>query len=270
MILGAGSVLTNGSASFYRVEDGYPIGYFYGYKTDGLFQTQAEVDNYVNSDGVQLQKTALPGDVKRVDLNGDGVINDDDKTKIGDPNPHYTYGLNLNLEYKGLDFSMNLYGQGGNQIFKGYRDVGRAYVNSPAEDLNAWHWVDNNGNGVLDAGEGVGNTIPRVTGGKDANNNWRFISDLYIKPGGFMRVKSINLGYDFKKLITKLPVEKLRIYVSATNLLTFTKYDGLDPEVGYGSFYNSNGILSDPYASHIDLGFYPTPRTFLVGVNVTL
>jgi TonB-linked SusC/RagA family outer membrane protein len=270
VIQGASSVLTNGSASFYRVEDGYPLGYFYGYKTDGLFQSQEDVDNYVNSEGVPLQRGAKPGDVKRVDVNNDGVIDSDDRTKIGDPNPHYTYGVNINLNYKGLDFSMNLYGQGGNQIFKGYRDVGRSYVNSPAEDLDRWHWVDNNNNGIVDPGEGIGNTIPRVTGGKDANNNWRFISDLYIKPGGFMRVKSINLGYDLKTLFKKLPVEKLRIYVSATNILTFTKYDGLDPEVGYGSFYNSDGILTDPYASHIDLGFYPTPRTYLAGINVTL
>lgn len=270
VILGQTSVLTNGSASFYRVEDGYPIGYFYGYKTDGLFQTQAEVDNYVNSKGDKLQPSAKPGDVKRVDLNGDGVIDENDKTKIGDPNPHYTYGLNINLAYKGIDLSVNLYGSGGNQIFQGYRDVGRSYVNSPAEDLNRWHWVDKNNNGIVDPGEGIGNTIPRVTAGKDANLNWRTISDLYIKPGGYMRVKSVNLGYDLKTLIRKLPVDKLRIYVSATNLLTFTKYDGLDPEVGYGSFYNSNGVLTDPYASHIDLGFYPTPRTYLVGVNVTL
>jgi len=257
-INGAVSVLDNGTPTFYRVEEGFPIGYFWGYKTDGIFQTQEEIDNYVGPGDTPLQPGARPGDVKFVNLNGDNVINDDDKTMVGDPNPDFIYGLNLNVSYKGIDFGVNLQGQAGNQIVKAYRSISRYYNNYTTDVLDRW------------TGPGTSNTMPRVTLGDEANLNWRRFSDLYVQDAGYLKVKTINLGYDLKSSLLKNidDIGQLRIYVSATNLFTFTKYDGLDPEVGYGSYYDSQGKLQDAYASGIDLGFYPTARTYMVGVNV--
>jgi TonB-dependent starch-binding outer membrane protein SusC len=256
LIEGQGSVLYNGSDRFYRVEEGYPIGYFYGYITDGIFQTQEEIDGYVN-DSLQLyQASAEPGDVKRVDRNNDGIINDNDKTMIGDPNPDVIYGLNLNMAYRGWDFNVSISGQAGNQIVKSYRAEERAYGNYTTDILDRW------------TGPGTSNRIPRITGGYDRNNNWRDFSDLYIENAGFMKVKSISLGYDLKEAIKKMPFEQFRVYLSATNLWTITNYTGMDPEVGYGSFYNDQGLLTDAYASGIDIGFYPAARNYLVGINV--
>ena len=271
IIHGSTSVLYNGSQEFYRIQEGYPMGYFWGYRTDGIFQTQEEIDNYVYSDAdtvIILQPHASPGDIRRVDLNNDGVLNDEDKTLIGDPNPDYIYGFTLNLSYKGFDFSANIQGQAGNQMVKCYRPEERAYGNYTTDILDRWQWIDNNNNGIIDDGEGTSNTIPRVTFGTESNQNWRIFSDLYVHDAGFLRVKSINVGYDFKSLVKKAPIEQFRIYFSALNILTFTKYDGVDPEVGYGSYYDDAGNLRDAYASGIDMGFYPTARTYLVGVNV--
>ena len=120
----------------------------------------------------------------------------------------------------------------------------------------------------MDAGEGTSDKIPRVTAGADRNQNWRNFSDLYVKNAGFLKIKSINLGYDFKSLFKNMPVQQFRIYFAATNLLTITPYNGLDPEVGYGSYYDSSGRLTDAYASGVDLGFYPAARTYLIGANV--
>jgi TonB-dependent starch-binding outer membrane protein SusC len=256
IIHGSTSVLYNGSSEFYRVEEGFPIGYFWGYTTDGLFQTQEEVDAYTNGDGDLLQPNAAPGDVRRVDVNGDGEISDDDKGMIGDPNPDFIYGVNATLNYKGFDFSLNISGQAGNQIVKCYRFEERAYFNYTTEILDRW------------TGPGTSNRIPRVTGGADRNQNWRTFSDLYIEDAGFMKIKSVSLGYDLKTIFKVIPMEQFRIYFSATNLLTLTKYTGLDPEVGYGSYYNSAGLLTDAYASGVDLGFYPAARSYLVGVNI--
>jgi TonB-linked SusC/RagA family outer membrane protein len=256
IIHGSTSVLYNGSSEFYRVEEGYPIGYFWGFTTDGLFQTQEEVDAYVNGDGDLLQPNAAPGDVRRVDVNNDGEVNEDDKGMIGDPNPDIIYGVNASLNYKGFDFSVNISGQAGNQIVKCYRFEERSYFNYTTEILDRW------------TGPGTSERIPRVTGGADRNQNWRTFSDLYIEDAGFMKIKSISLGYDLKTIFKVIPMEQFRVYFTATNLLTLTNYTGLDPEVGYGSYYNSAGLLTDAYASGIDLGFYPAARTYLVGVNI--
>ena len=268
IIHGSGSVLYNGSDEFYRVEEGYPIGYFWGYVTDGIFQTQAEVDAYVNSEDELLQRRAVPGDVKRVDLNEDGVLNDEDKTMIGDPNPDYILGLVINATYKGFDFSMNWFGQFGNQVVKCYRQMERPYPNYNSDYLDRWQWEDINNNGVIDEGEGTSNTQPRVTFGGEPNQNWREFSDLYVHDAGYLRLKSLNIGYDFKQLVRKMPFEEFRIYFSALNLLTITDYTGMDPEVGYGSYYDEDGLLTDAYASGVDIGFYPSAKTYLIGLNV--
>ncbi|HOO83760.1 MAG TPA: TonB-dependent receptor [Prolixibacteraceae bacterium] len=270
IIMGSASVLYNGSDEFYRVQEGMPMGFFWGYVTDGIFQTQEDIDNHVGPDGVKkLQATAKPGDVKRLDLNNDGLMNDKDKTMIGDPNPDYIYGFRLNMAYKGFDLSMNVQGQGGNQIVQSYRSQERFFNNYTTEILDRWQWTDANNNNVVDAGEGNGNRIPRVTLNDESNQNWRKFSDLYIHDGDFVKIKSVNLGYNFKTSVFKnTPIKQFRVYVAASNLLTITKYNGLDPEIGYGSYYDSEGKLRDAYASGIDVGFYPSPRTYLIGVNV--
>lgn len=268
LIQGSVSVLYNGCEEFYRVEEGYPIGYFWGYKTDGIFQTQDEVNSYVNNKGVLYQKNASPGDVKFVNANGDSILNSKDKVMLGNPHPDFIYGFSLDANFKGFDFSVNIQGVAGNQIVQAYRDESRTYYNYTTEILDRWQWIDVNGDGIVNAGEGTSNRIPRVLSGTDRNRNWRNFSDLSVKDAGYLKIKSINLGYDFKTLFKGLPLQQLRVYIAATNLLTLTKYDGMDPEVGYGSNYDSSGSLVDAYASGIDLGFYPAARTYLIGANV--
>lgn len=260
IIHGTTGLLYNGCDEFFRVQEGMPMGYFFGYKNAGIFQNQDEINNYVNSDGKAYQsvKATKPGDVKRADENGDGKISDADKVFLGDPNPDFIFGFRISAAYKGFDLSINIQGQTGNQIVQSYRAQEQYYYNYTTEILNRW------------TGEGSTNKYPRVTLADESNQNWRKFSDLYVKDGDYLKIKSVNIGYDLKKsLLKKTPVQKLRIYVSATNLFTFTKYDGWDPEIGYGSSYDSSGKLIDAYASGIDAGFYPSARTYLVGVNVT-
>jgi hypothetical protein len=258
IIHGSTSMLYNGSDEFFRISEGKPMGYFFGYKNAGIFQNQDEINNYVNSKGVMYQKSAKPGDVKRTDVNGDGKISDLDKVMLGNPNPKFIFGFRINTAYKGFDFSMNIQGQSGNQIVQSYRTQESYYNNYTTDILNRW------------TGEGSTNKYPRVTMSDESNKNWRSFSDLYVQNGDYVKIKSINLGYDLKKSLLKhTPIQQFRIYVSATNLLTVTKYTGWDPEIGYGSSYDSSGKLVDAYASGIDVGFYPSSRTYLFGVNVT-
>ncbi|SFD55202.1 TonB-linked outer membrane protein, SusC/RagA family [Chitinophaga sp. CF118] len=249
IINGDGGVTFASMPEFYRAQKGYPMGYFYGYKTAGIFQNDNEIATYVGKDGSKIQPNAQPGDVRFKDLNGDGVIDSKDETQIGNPYPKFTYGLSVNLGYKGFDFSMALYGNYGNQVWDGTHDFSRPLSNYTTEILGRW------------TGEGTSNRIPRVTDGAELNQNWIRSSDLYVHNASFLRVKSLNLGYDFKKVFHNLPLQQLRLYVSGTNLFTFTKYKGIDPEVGYGP---------SGWASGIDLGSYPQPKTVLVGVNVKL
>lgn len=247
IINGATNVTYSAMPEFYRAQKGFPMGYFYGYKTNGLFQNEQEVQAYKNKDGGLVQPNAKPGDVRFVDRNGDGVIDANDETMIGNPFPKFTYGFNVNLGYKGFDFTMALYGSQGSQIWDGTHDFASPLSNYSTEFLGRW------------TGEGTSNKIPRITDGSELNQNWVRSSDLYLKPGSFLRIKSVNLGYDFRKLLPNLPVQQLRLYVSATNLWTFTKYKGIDPEVGYGPA---------GWASGLDVGSYPQPKTIMVGLNV--
>jgi TonB-dependent starch-binding outer membrane protein SusC len=249
-IINGSSAITYASMpEFYRAQKGFPMGYFYGYKTAGIFQNEQEILAYTNKDGNKIQPNAQPGDVRFQDLNGDGVIDSKDETQIGNPYPKFTYGVNVNLGYKGFDLAFTLYGNYGNQIWDGTHDFSRPLSNYSTEILGRW------------TGEGTSNRIPRVTDGAELNQNWIRSSDLYVHNASFLRVKSINLGYDFKKLFPHLPMQGVRLYVSGTNLFTFTKYKGTDPEVGYGP---------SGWASGIDLGTYPQPKTLLVGLNVKL
>jgi TonB-linked SusC/RagA family outer membrane protein len=242
IIHGDTNLLFQGLDEMNRVEVGQPIGYFYGLKTDGIFQNASELTS--------VQPNAQPGDVRFVDLNGDGKIDANDKTKIGDPNADFTYGFNLEVTYKAFDFSIYTYGVAGSQNAFGVHDYTRAYNNYTTSILNRW------------TTEGTSNSIPRVTYGTDANGNYTKFSDLYIQDADFFRIKTATLGCDLTKMTNSLGFfSKFRLYVAANNLFTFTQYQGMDPEIGFG---NSN----QSWARGIDVGYYPQPRTYMIGLNV--
>lgn len=235
IIHGPSNILVQGMGEMYRAQVGYPIGYFYGYKTAGVFQNQAQVD----ATAAKLD-TAQPGDLIYVDTDKNGVINQDDQTMIGDPHPDVTAGFSLNMGYKGFDFTVTANGAFGQQIAK----CGD-FWNYTTDIFNRWH------------GEGTSNTIPRLGG---SNQNWYTSSDLFIEDGDYVKITNITLGYDFKKLFRNIPLQQARLYVSVQNAFTFTGYSGMDPEIGYGA--------DTSWVSGIDTGFYPSPRTFLFGVNL--
>lgn len=220
-----------------RMEAGFPIGYFYGYKTNGIFQSQAEVDSHAS------QTNAAPGDLRFVDTNGDGVIDLDDRTYIGDPIADLTMGLNLSFNYKNFDFNAYAFASIGNEIVRNY-ERNLPLTNRPTYYLDRW------------TGPGTSNTFPRVTTGATGN---ALFSDFYVEDGSFLRLQNIQLGYSFgDSFLERLEFDKLRLYVSASNLFTLTEYKGYDPTTSTGA----------PIGGGIDQGFYPSPKTFLFGMNV--
>lgn len=248
-IQGEEDCLSENTDPVYRAEVGYPIGYFYGYKTAGVFQNQAQIDEYVAKNGSTMQDNPKPGDLIFVDVNGDRTITEADKTMIGNPHPDFNAGLSFYLSWKGIDFSVNGYGAFGQEIMKSYRRFsGHPYDNFDRKFFNCW------------SGEGTSNTLPIFD---DMRNsvNWMKISDIYLEKGDYFKISNITLGYDFKQAFKNIPLAKARIYMSVQNAFTFTGYTGMDPEIGYG--------YEDEWASGIDLGFYPSPRTILFGVNLT-
>ncbi len=223
---------------------GDPVGSFYGWLTDGIFQTQQEIAEHAT----QLSSTS-PGDIRFVDLYEDGKIDGLDRTIIGNPWPVTIYGLNASAEYRGFDFSAFFQGNAGNDIYNGVRTVygiSNTTHNGLKEVLNRWR------------GEGTNFNNPRAIY-RDVPENSR-ASDRWIEDGSFIRLKNLTLGYTIpNSLINKLNIENLRIYLSGTNLYTFTKYPGIDPEVG------SNSDL----ATGIDYNVYPVARTITLGLNLT-
>lgn len=252
MIHGLPNELYDNSPEFYRAQNGYPLGYFWGYKTGGVFQNQAQIDNYKSANGVVLQPAAAPGDVIYVNTNGDDKIDASDKTSIGNPNPDFTYGFSLSASYKAFDFSLLANGVAGNQIVQSYRNQSNAYGNYTSAILDRWH------------GEGSSNTVPRVT---EDNRNFTQFSDLYVQNGDFLRISTVTLGFDLAKMKQSKPffASQFRVYFSVLNLYTFTKYNGMDPEIGFGSSNNDQ-----KFSSGVDVGYYPRPRTFMLGLNVKL
>lgn len=227
-----------------RGSNGQPFPYFYGYKTDGVFQNMDEVRAYVNKDGKMIMPDAVPGDTRFVDVNGDGSISADDRTNIGNGTPDWTYGLNLNADWKGFDFNIFFQGVAGADVFDGTYRTDVASGNYPSWMLGRW------------TGEGTSNKYPRLAVGNATN--W-MVSDLYVCDGSYLRLKNITLGYTLPKTLTrKLTIERLRVYVQAENLVTWTKYWGFDPEISSGA--TSLGV---------DRGIYPQARTYTVGVNVS-
>jgi len=188
--------------------------------------------------------------LKYVDVNGDGKITADDKTNIGDPNPHHVFGFSLACNYKNFDLSVTANGVAGNKIVESYRNQTSSYSNWTTDILGRWH------------GEGTSNTLPRLT---QNNSNYTDFSDIFVHDGSYLRISNITLGYDLAKNIKWKNLSQLRIYVAVENLITFTKYTGMDPEVGY-SASDASGNYS--FGQGVDLGAYPRPQTFLLGVNV--
>ena len=227
-----------------RGSNGQPFPYFFGYKTDGVFQNVAEVQAYVNKDGNLIMPDAVPGDVRFVDVNGDGQITADDRTNIGNGTPDWTYGLNLNADWKGFDFNIFFQGVAGNEVFDGTFRSDVSSGNYPSWMLGRW------------TGEGTSNKYPRLALGDDTN--WQ-VSDLYVCDGSYFRLKNITLGYTLPQNLTrKVCIERLRIYFQAENLATWTKYWGFDPEISSGA--TSLGV---------DRGVYPQARTFTIGANIS-
>ena len=251
IIHGLANQIYSNAEEFYRAENGHQIGYFWGYKTAGIFQNQQDIDNWVAAGNGVMQSGVKPGDVKYVDINHDGAINASDKVDIGCGLPKVTFGFNLGCEWKGLDLSMNFTGAAGFKIAQSYRDPNSSQGNYSRAILNRW------------TGEGTSDKMPRVTYG-DAGN-WLF-SDLYLQDGDYIRLQNLTVGYDFKRLIKSSVLSKLRLYVQVQNLFTLTKYDGMDPEIG--SFNGTDGNSSDTWVSGVDMGYYPHPRTFIIGANI--
>jgi TonB-linked SusC/RagA family outer membrane protein len=232
-----GGYLANGD-HVTRTIVGIPIGSFYGYKTDGLFQNQAELDAYPHLNN------AVPGDLRFVDLNGDGKIDGQDRTNIGSPIPTFILGLNLGLEVFGIDFSVCTQGQWGNKIYNAKNEVRPDKYNFEQNVMNRW------------TGPGTSYTEPRPSFG---GNNY-VPSDYFVQNGSFIRIRNVTLGYTLpQKWSTKIAMQKFRIYVKADNLYTFAKYTGYSPEIG----------SNDPLYNGIDFGIYPITSVYSVGLNLT-
>lgn len=240
---GDAEVLDHGGSEFYRAQVGYPIGYFWGYKTAGVFQNQKEIDEWIAAGNGVAQTDPQPGDLIIVDYYKDGIIDDNDKTMIGNPHPDFRLGISANVAWKGFDASVTLNGAFGHQIVYGYR----SYTTDVFD-----HWT----------GEGTSNRFPRLGTGAEGGRN---VTDTILENGDFLRIQNLSVGYDLKRLIQKLPFQQLRLYFSAQNLYTFTKYPGMDPEVGFGGNNLYGG--GNSWVSGIDLGSYPLARTYLVGLN---
>ncbi len=244
IIHGSTNQLYDNTPEFYRAENGHAIGYFWGFKHAGIFQNQQEINDWIAAGNGVYQANPKPGDVKFVDFNHDGVIDDNDKVDLGNGTPKFNFGINLNLYWKNFDLGVVATGATGFKIAQSYRGHNNKQSNYTTAILNRW------------TGEGSSNWMPRVT---EQNYNWGAFSDLYLQDGDYLRISNITLGYDFAKIIKQSWCSQARLYFQVQNLYTFTKYDGMDPEIGFGP---------DSWASGIDVGYYPRPRTIMFGVNL--
>ena len=237
---GAASFQSMGEVTRTYLNESYNA--FYGFKTDGIFQNQAEIDAYVK-DGEKIQPNAVPGDFKWVDSDNNGKIDNNDKVVLGSNIPKYTYGLTLNFDYKAFDLMLFAQGAAGNKIFQGLRRLDIATSNFQTKALGRW------------TGEGTSNDFPRLTS-SDTNGNFTKMSDFYLEDGAYTRLKLVQIGFTIPtSVVNKISASKLRLYFTAENLLTFTKYTGYDPEIGGGVF-------------GIDKGYYPQARSFIFGAQL--
>lgn len=227
-----------------RYEVGSAYNEFYGYETNGIFQNQADINNYKSADGTVIQPNATPGDFRWKDLNGDGKITEDDRKYLGSPLPKVTYGFTVNVAYKGFDLTVFSQGAAGNKVFQGLRRLDLGGANWQSAALNRW------------TGEGTSNSYPKVST-SDNNGNFTKMSNFYLQKGDYLRLKIVQLGYSLPTdIISKAGLSKTRLYVTGENLLTFTKYTGYDPEIGGN-------------VSGIDRGYYPQARSIMFGCNVS-
>ncbi|KQT18246.1 SusC/RagA family TonB-linked outer membrane protein [Chryseobacterium sp. Leaf404] len=228
-----------------RIQVGQAYNSFYGFQTLGVFQNQAQINSYVNSGGQMILPNAKPGDFIWADSNGDGKIDNNDKVNLGSSIPKYTFGLTANLSYKNWDFMAFAQGAAGNKIFQGLRRLDMIDANYQTTILDRW------------TGEGSTNEAPRLTR-DDPNQNYSRLSNYYLQKGDYVRLKLVQLGYTLPSSVTEsIGSSKVRFYVTAENLVTFTKYTGYDPEIAAGDSFG------------IDRAFYPQARTFIFGANIT-
>lgn len=242
-------------------EEGYPIWYYKGFIADGIFQSVEEVNAYVGPDGKLIQKSALPGDVRFKDIASkdasgnrvmvpDGVLDENDRTMIGKPQPDWNFGFNLSLQYKGVDLGVYLNGVTGNQIFFSAMNPSRTTFNKPIQYFEE-RWT----------GPNTSNTYPRAIL-TDKNKSFR-ASTLNVQDADYLRLKNVTLGYTFPKTWTSIiGIAKLRIFASGNNMLTLTKFKGTDPEIGQLDISQNNSF-------GIDRGLYPQPKLYTAGINVT-
>lgn len=241
--LEGGATLQSSTYALTRTAVGHPIGSFFGFVSDGIFQNAKEVESYTGPDGTPIQPDALPGDFRWKDLNHDGKISQEDRTFIGDPTPNWSYGTTLALGYKAFDLLVFGQGVSGNEIFQGLRRLDIPTANWQTSVLDRWH------------GEGSSHTYPRLTA-KDPNKNYANPSGFHLRRGNYFRIKTFQVGYTLPThLIAKAGLQSARVYLSSNNLLTITRYPGFDPEIG-GSSYG------------IDRAIYPQARSFLLGLHL--
>lgn len=235
------------NTSITRMTEGYPVGHFVGYKTDGIFQSLADVYGHINAEGDPLQPNAKPGDIIFVDVNEDGVINTDDITHLGSPWPDHILGLSVNMNYKGFDLSCIFGAQIGHEIMRTYERSDITYTNYQTFWLD--RWTEDN----------PSETMPRLVS-VDVNSNQR-PSDFYLEDASFLRLKNFQIGYSLpKSLLKTFKAREMRIYFSSNNLFTYTKYRGFDPEIGTSGWILDTGI---------DKGFYPSNKSFGGGLRIT-
>lgn len=237
----------------FEARPGKPIGYFCGIASEGIFQNQAQIDEYhaKNYSFMDGYEKAQPGDVIWIDQNGDGKYDLDDIVEVGNPHPDFNLGFNISLQWKGFDLAVSGSGAFGMQVAQSYR----SFANSDVEQYT------NNFVNRLWTGEGSTNKFPRFSNGKHNNFYCQgYLGDIWLQDADYVKIRNITFGYDLKKAIKKLPMTSCRIYFTGQNLFTFTGYDGMDPEVGYGYGYS--------WASGIDIGFYPSPKVYMFGVSL--
>lgn len=236
-----------------KTEAGRPIGSFYLWQMDGIFQTQAEID----ASAFQTKDTR-PGDVRFVDINQDKIIDDKDRAQVGNPFPDFTYGMQCGINWKGVDLSVLLQGVQGNDVYFlygnfAYETQSRGF-NSYEEILNRW------------TPQNPSNSIPKVS--LDDRNGNRRPSTRFLYDGSYLRVRNISLGYDLKRLMKFKEISACRIYLTVQNAFTFTNYPGMDPEIQANSNDTRGLGLSSDLAVGIDWGTVPAPRTFIGGIKI--
>ena len=255
--LEGGSFLVGENLRTSRMEAGFPIGYFYGYKTDGVYQNQQEIDalNFnaplpTNGGNRVYHANAQPGDLKFVDVDGDGTITPDDRTYLGDPIPDLTMGLSLGFNYKNFDFNATSFASIGNDLVRDYERK-NLFSNKGSYVIDSWTTSN------------PSNTIPRPVNG--ASVSYDNFSDYFVEDASYLRIQNVQVGYSFNESLSqRIGAEKCRVYISANNLFTFTNYRGYDPSaIGGGT--DGRG---EPIGAGIDKGFYPVAKTILLGMNL--